>query len=84
MLASQIAHVRAERDILAIADNPWVVRMYYSFQDSQNLYLVMEYLPGVLPLPSTPTVHCASRSCAQSFYESQLPFGNYLVRGVPS
>lgn len=53
MLVSQIAHVRAERDILAIADNPWVVRMYYSFQDSQNLYLVMEYLPGACAcLPS--------------------------------
>ena len=42
----QIAHVRAERDILMEADNPWVVRMYYSFQDTYNLYLVMEFLPG--------------------------------------
>ncbi len=28
----QIAHVRAERDILVEADNPWVVRMHFSFQ----------------------------------------------------
>ena len=28
------------------ADNPWVVKMYYSFQDTQNLYLIMEFLPG--------------------------------------
>ena len=28
----QVAHVRAERDILVQADNKWVVRMYYSFQ----------------------------------------------------
>lgn len=55
---SQIAHVRAERDILAIADNPWVVRMYYSFQDSQNLYLVMEYLPGASTRLRCP---CAAR-----------------------
>lgn len=42
----QVAHVRAERDILAESDNPWVVKMYYSFQDIQSLYLVMEFLPG--------------------------------------
>ncbi|XP_030845020.1 serine/threonine-protein kinase tricorner [Strongylocentrotus purpuratus] len=42
----QVAHVRAERDILVEADNPWVVKMYYSFQDPYNLYLIMEFLPG--------------------------------------
>jgi len=42
----QIAHVRAERDVLVESDNPWVVKMFYSFQDIQNLYLVMEFLPG--------------------------------------
>ncbi len=24
----------------------WVVKMYYSFQDTINLYLIMEFLPG--------------------------------------
>lgn len=28
----QIAHVRAERDVLVEADHQWVVKMYYSFQ----------------------------------------------------
>lgn len=42
----QVAHVRAERDILCEADCEWVVRMFYSFQDPGNLYLVMEFLPG--------------------------------------
>ncbi|XP_021953821.1 serine/threonine-protein kinase tricorner isoform X2 [Folsomia candida] len=42
----QVAHVRAERDILVEADHQWVVKMYYSFQDVQNLYLIMEFLPG--------------------------------------
>ena len=42
----QVAHVRAERDILAEADHQWVVKMYYSFQDPINLYLIMEFLPG--------------------------------------
>ena len=42
----QVAHVRAERDILVEADHQWVVKMYYSFQDNEMLYLVMEFLPG--------------------------------------
>lgn len=42
----QIAHVRAERDILSESDTSWVVKMYFSFQDANNLYLVMEFLPG--------------------------------------
>lgn len=42
----QTAHVRAERDILSEADCEWVVKMYFSFQDPANLYLVMEFLPG--------------------------------------
>lgn len=42
----QIDHVRAERDVLAEVHNPYVVKLYYSFQDEQWLYLIMEYLPG--------------------------------------
>ncbi|ODQ65004.1 YNL161Wp-like protein [Nadsonia fulvescens var. elongata DSM 6958] len=42
----QLAHVKAERDVLAGADSPWVVSLYYSFQDSTYLYLIMEFLPG--------------------------------------
>jgi hypothetical protein len=41
-----VAHVRAERDILVEADHQWVVKMFYSFQDPVNLYLIMEFLPG--------------------------------------
>ena len=42
----QVAHVKAERDMLVVADQQWVVKMYYSFQDDEMLYLVMEFLPG--------------------------------------
>lgn len=28
----QVAHVRAERDVLVEANTEWVVKMYYSFQ----------------------------------------------------
>jgi hypothetical protein len=43
----QEGHVRAERDVLKAAslvhspgDAEWIVKMHYSFQDSDNLYLV--------------------------------------------
>lgn len=45
-LQFQLAHVKAERDVLAESDSPWVVQLYFSFQDSQFLYLIMEFLPG--------------------------------------
>ncbi|OMJ76685.1 hypothetical protein SteCoe_23881 [Stentor coeruleus] len=43
---NQVKHVKAERDILAKASNPWIVELKYSFQDAEYLYLCMEYLPG--------------------------------------
>ena len=42
----QLAHVRAERDILAESDSPWVVKLFTTFQDSTFLYMLMEFLPG--------------------------------------
>jgi serine/threonine protein kinase len=38
--------VRAERNALAKAHNPFVVKLFYAFQSQENLYLVMEYLIG--------------------------------------
>jgi serine/threonine kinase 38 len=43
---NQSKHVIAEREILAQADNKWIVDLFSSFTDAENLYLVMEYLPG--------------------------------------
>ena len=48
---NQQLHVTAERDALAASNevyhnNPWVVKLHYSFQDSQYLYLLMEFVPG--------------------------------------
>ncbi|KAF7639124.1 hypothetical protein Mgra_00001358 [Meloidogyne graminicola] len=42
----QAAHVKAERDILAEANSPWIVKLFFSFQDTKNLYFIMEYVPG--------------------------------------
>jgi len=43
---NQVAHIKAERDVLALANSDWVVRLAYSFQDRKNLYLIMEFLAG--------------------------------------
>ncbi len=43
---TQIDHVKAERNVLTEVQNNFVVKLYYSFQDDDFLYLIMEYLPG--------------------------------------
>ncbi|EGG02687.1 uncharacterized protein MELLADRAFT_91210 [Melampsora larici-populina 98AG31] len=44
----QEGHVRAERDLMSLASSSskWIVRLIYSFQDLDHLYLVMEYMIG--------------------------------------
>ncbi|RWV99098.1 hypothetical protein GW17_00038017 [Ensete ventricosum] len=41
-----VEHVRAERNLLAEVASHCIVKLYYSFQDDEFLYLIMEYLPG--------------------------------------
>lgn len=44
---NQITNVKAERTILMNqASSPYVVKLYFSFQSKEYLYLVMEYLNG--------------------------------------
>ena len=38
--------IKAERDLLSKMFHPFIVNMHYAFQDSDNLYLVMDYLTG--------------------------------------
>ncbi|KAI1320106.1 hypothetical protein EDD11_002078 [Mortierella claussenii] len=44
----QEGHVRAERDLMTAASESavWIVKLIYSFQDADHLYLVMEYMSG--------------------------------------
>lgn len=48
LLKGQEGHVRAERDLLEAASGTtrWIVRLLYSFQDRDHLYLVQEYMAG--------------------------------------
>ena len=41
-----VKSVMNERQILTQLQNPFLVNMYYAFQDRENLYLVMDLLSG--------------------------------------
>lgn len=43
---NQMRRVLTEKDILLQLSNDYIVRFYWSFSGRNNLYLVMEYLPG--------------------------------------
>ena len=43
---NQVTHIRAERDVMSLADNQWIVDLKCAFQDEKYLYLVMEFLAG--------------------------------------
>ena len=42
----QVEHVLSEKKILASTDHPFIVRMPAAFQDSKNLYMVLELVIG--------------------------------------
>lgn len=48
VMKNQVGHVRAERDVLATADdqNRWLTVLHHSFQDGTHLYMVMDFMPG--------------------------------------
>lgn len=44
---NQVTNVKSERAIMMVqSDKPYVARLFASFQNKDNLFLVMEYLPG--------------------------------------
>eukprot|EP01119_Soliformovum_irregulare_P015523 TRINITY_DN4370_c0_g3_i2.p1 TRINITY_DN4370_c0_g3~~TRINITY_DN4370_c0_g3_i2.p1 ORF type:complete len:740 (-),score=160.35 TRINITY_DN4370_c0_g3_i2:85-2304(-) len=45
-IKNQVEHIKAERNILAHTQHPYLVKFYYSFQTKENLFMVMEYLAG--------------------------------------
>ncbi|GAD98842.1 serine/threonine protein kinase, putative [Paecilomyces variotii No. 5] len=42
----EIRHILTERDILTAAKSDWLVKLLYAFQDDDQIYLAMEYVPG--------------------------------------
>ncbi|KAJ3184071.1 hypothetical protein HDU85_001922 [Gaertneriomyces sp. JEL0708] len=43
---NETQHILTERDILSRTNSPWLVKLLYSFQDSENVYLGMEFVGG--------------------------------------
>ncbi|KAJ3450266.1 cell cycle protein kinase dbf2-related [Anaeramoeba flamelloides] len=43
---SQMKNIWTEREVLAIHNSPWLVKLYESFQDDEYLYFVMDYHSG--------------------------------------
>lgn len=43
---NQILNTYTEKEVLETENNKWFVRLYYTFCDSNNIYFVMEFMPG--------------------------------------
>eukprot|EP01105_Mastigella_eilhardi_P020921 TRINITY_DN5022_c0_g1_i3.p1 TRINITY_DN5022_c0_g1~~TRINITY_DN5022_c0_g1_i3.p1 ORF type:complete len:798 (-),score=227.07 TRINITY_DN5022_c0_g1_i3:60-2453(-) len=43
---NKLQYLKNERDILAETENPYVVKLFYSFASKEKLYFVMEYMCG--------------------------------------
>ncbi|GME87139.1 unnamed protein product [[Candida] boidinii] len=46
MRQDETRHVLTERDILTNTRSEWLVKLFYAFQDTESVYLAMEYVPG--------------------------------------
>nr|XP_023883510.1 serine/threonine-protein kinase tricorner-like [Quercus suber]POF22711.1 serine/threonine-protein kinase tricorner [Quercus suber] len=84
----QVEHVRAERNLLAEVASHCIVKLYYSFQDAEYLYLIMEYLPGgdmmtLLMRADTLTENVARFYIAQSVLAIEsIHKHNYIHRDI--
>ncbi|KAF9680982.1 hypothetical protein SADUNF_Sadunf06G0178300 [Salix dunnii] len=84
----QVEHVRAERNLLAEVASHCIVKLYYSFQDAEYLYLIMEYLPGgdvmtLLIREDTLTENVAKFYIAQSILAIEsIHRHNYIHRDI--
>ena len=42
----QVNHTRTERELLEKLNHPFIVKLYYAFQDEQKLYFITEFMQG--------------------------------------
>ncbi|XVE53871.1 hypothetical protein DITRI_Ditri03aG0036400 [Diplodiscus trichospermus] len=88
LMRGQVEHVRAERNLLAEVASHFIVKLYYSFQDAEYLYLIMEYLPGgdmmtLLMREDTLTENVAKFYIAQSVLAIEsIHKHNYIHRDI--
>jgi len=41
-----VDNILVERDVLTSTKSPWLVKLLYAFQDQNNVFLAMEFVPG--------------------------------------
>lgn len=46
MRMKQVSHTRNEQQMLMAVQHPFIINLWGSFQDSANLYMVMDFVPG--------------------------------------
>ncbi|RKP18588.1 serine/threonine protein kinase 15, partial [Rozella allomycis CSF55] len=68
---ADVERILLERNILAMVDNPFIVKLFYSFQTFDQLYMVMEYLNGGDLLSLLESAGHFGESWAQ-FYTAEL------------
>ncbi|KAK1377783.1 hypothetical protein POM88_024527 [Heracleum sosnowskyi] len=84
----QVEHVKSERNLLAEIDSHFIVKLFYSFQDAEYLYLILEYLPGgdmmnLLIKEETLTETVARFYIAQSYLAIEsIHKHNYIHRDI--
>lgn len=61
----QVEHTNNEKHILESVAHPFLVNMWGTFQDTVNLYMVMDYVPGgeLFSVLRRSKVKCAAFSC---------------------
>ncbi|VDK71386.1 unnamed protein product [Litomosoides sigmodontis] len=69
-----------ERDIMAHAHSDWIVSLHYAFQDTEFLYMVMEYMPGG-DLVNLMTSYDVSEKWAR-FYAAELVMALDTLHGM--
>ena len=46
VVSNEVEHIMAERKVLGTINNPFIVKMHYSFQNETFLYFVMDFVNG--------------------------------------
>ena len=41
-----VKYAKTERDVLALSDHPFIVKMYFAFQNNKNVFLLLDYCAG--------------------------------------
>jgi hypothetical protein len=83
VVKNQVTNVKAERMILTRIDSPFVVKLFFSFQSKDYLYLVMEYLNGGDCSALIKAVGCLDEAWAKRYVAEVVLALEYLhERGI--